>query len=274
MEKWKVGIIGVGMVGGSLAKYFEGKKDYDVKLYDINGKFDTFADVECQDFIYICVPVYFIPGQGCDLSIIEAVLKRLTIPNRVIILKSTVTPGTTDELQSRYPEHRFIFNPEFLTEETADNDTCFPDRQIVGTTPESYSTAKDVLLQLPLAPYERIVPARVAEMIKYAGNTWFSVKVAKNNELYDLAMAIGFLELDWREVVSGMAADKRIGRTHLLIHHKNKRGYSGKCLPKDTKQFLHFAQQNGVQMPVLEATDLYNDELLREQGFFQNIHER
>lgn len=263
---YKVGIIGAGMVGGSLSKYFKSKDSYDLKVHDSNGKFDTFADVERQDFIYICVPVYFIPGVGCDLSIIESVVANLTIKDRVIVLKSTVVPGTTDMLQKKFPQHRFMFNPEFLTEETADNDTRFPDRQIVGTTPESYSAAKDVLLQLPLAPYERIVPARVAEMIKYAGNTWFSVKVAKNNELYDLAMAAGFLELDWREVVSGMAADKRIGRTHLTIHHKNKRGYSGKCLPKDAKQLLEFAKQLGVEMPVLKATDLYNDELLRSQG--------
>lgn len=264
--KYKVGIIGAGMVGGSLIQHFKSKSNYDLKVYDINGKFDTFADVERQDFIYICVPVYFIPGQGCDLSIVKAVVSDLIVSDRVIILKSTVVPGTTDSLQKEFPQHRFMFNPEFLTEESADNDTRFPDRQIIGFTKESYSAVEDVLLQLPLAPYEKIVPAKVAEMIKYAGNTYFSVKVAKNNELYDLAMAIGFSEEEWAATVSGMAADKRIGRTHLTIMHKGKRGYAGKCLPKDAKQFLHFAEQHGVRMPVLEATNFYNDELLRSQG--------
>jgi len=238
MDKYKVGIIGVGMVGGSLAKYFKEKDNYDL----------------------------FKPGVGCDLSIIEAVLSDLTVKDRIIILKSTVAPGTTDTLQKKYPEHKFMFNPEFLTEETADNDMCFPDRQVIGYTKESYSIAKDVLLQLPLAPYERIVPAKVAEMLKYAGNTWFSVKVAKNNELYILAMRSGFTIDEWEQVVSGMAADKRIGRTHLTIYHKGFRGYGGKCLPKDAKQLLEFAKQNGVEMPVLKATDAFNDELLRSQG--------
>lgn len=270
MEKIKVGIIGIGMVGGALRKYFEGKENYELRCYDVNG-IGSLVEVREMDFIYLCVPTPHVPGKGCDVSIVESVVSSLTIPDRVIIIKSTVLPGTTDKLQARYPEHRFLFNPEFLTEVTADNDMTFPDRQVIGYTERSYTVAKDVLLQLPLAPYEKIVPAKVAEMLKYAGNSWFSVKVAKNNELYDLAMKIGFTEDEWESVVSGLAADKRVERTHLTIMHRGKRGYSGKCLPKDAKGLLEFAKKNGVEMPVLGAADSYNDELLKSQGLEEFI---
>ena len=271
MEKIKVGIIGIGMVGGALRKYFEAKDNYDLRCYDSFKGIGSLERVQEMDYIYLCVPTPHVPGKGCDTSIVESVIESFTVKDKVIIIKSTVLPGTTDMLQSLFPEQRFLFNPEFLTEVTADNDMCFPDRQVMGYTDQSFTAAKDVLLQLPLAPYEKIVPAIVAEMLKYAGNTWFSVKVAKNNELYDLAMKIGFTEDEWEQVVSGLAADKRVERTHLTIVHKGKRGYSGKCLPKDAKGLIEFAKKNGISMPVLEAANDYNDELLRSQGLAEFI---
>jgi len=267
MKKYKIGIVGIGMVGGALMRYFKKKEAYEVKLFIFDKKgLGSMEEVDKADYIYICVPTPYVMEKGCDTLIIEDVISQLS-PGKIIIIKSTSSPGTTDYFQRIYPKHKFLFNPEFLTEETADQDMCFPDRQIIGYTKESYNVAKDVLQQLPLAPFERIVPAIVAEMIKYAGNTWFSVKVAKNNELYDLSRKIGFTEEEWEQVVDGMSADRRIGRTHLKIMHKGKRGYWGKCLPKDAKALLDFAKIHKVDMPVLKATDEYNDKLLDRQGY-------
>src|SRR3989344_4547467 len=269
MEKKKIGIVGVGMVGGALKKYFEGTGKYDVLAYDKKG-IGSLEEVNQADFIYLCVPTPYVPGKGCDTSLVEDTIRQIK-GDKVFIIKSTVIPGTTDKLQAEFPNHKFLFNPEFLTEVTADADMNFPDRQIIGFTKESYTVASDVMNQLPLAPYERIVPVRVAELIKYAGNTWFAVKVAMNNELYDLAQKIGFSEKEWDELVEGVAADKRIGRTHLTITHKGKRGYHGKCLPKDTKALLEFSKNHGVKMPIREATNQYNDKLLKDQGLEEYI---
>jgi len=238
-------------------------------LFDKKG-LGSMEELNRADFIYVCLPTPYVPGKGCDTSIIEDAIKQLS-GNKIIIIKSTVIPGTTDALQEKFPQHKFIFNPEFLTESTAEEDMFGPDRQIVGYTKQSYPVAMDVLQQLPLAPYEKIVPARVAELTKYAGNTWFSVKVAMNNELYDLAKKIGFSDQEWEDVISGLSADKRVGRTHLTIMHENKRGYFGKCLPKDAKAFLDFAKQKGVDLPVRRATNDYNDKLLKNQGIKEYI---
>jgi len=263
-QKLKIGIYGVGVTGGALKKYFESKSNVQLFLYD-KKLLGSLEEVNRAEFIYICLPTPYVPGKGCDTSIVEEGIRQLS-GKKVIIIKSTVIPGTTDRLQKKYSQHRFLFNPEFLTEATAEYDMFNPDRQIVGYTKRSYNLAKEILRQLPLAPYEAIVPARVAEMIKYATNTWFAVKVAMNNELYDLAKKIGFSEQEWEAVVSGLAADKRVGRSHLEIMHKGKRGYWGKCLPKDMKAFLEFAKQYGVEMPVRQAANDYNDKLLKSQG--------
>jgi UDPglucose 6-dehydrogenase len=271
MSKYKIGICGShGMVGGSLRRYFETKKNYRVLSYDLGKNIGSMEEINKADFIYICVPTPYIEGKGCDTSIVEKVIDKID-SGKVVIIKSTVIPGTTDRLQEKYPDKKLLFNPEFLTEVTADNDTRFPDRQIIGYTEKSFTVAKDIALQLPLAPYEKIVPAKVAEMIKYGTNTWFAVKVAKNNELYDLAKVIGFTEEEWEEMVSGLAADKRIERTHLTILHKGKRGYHGKCLPKDAKALLDFAKENGVEMNVLKAANDYNDELLTKQNISKYV---
>jgi len=263
-EKYKIGIIGIGMVGGALKRYFEKKPKYEVELYYYDKKgLGSMEKVNFADFVYICLPTPYVPEKGCDINIIREAVSKLS-GNKVVIIKSTVMIGTTDMLQKEFSQHKFVFNPEFLTEETADNDMSFPDRQIIGYTNESYSVAKDVALQLPLAPYEKIVPARVAEMVKYATNTWFSVKVAKNNELYDLAMAVGFTEEEWEAVVSGLAADKRIERTHLTIMHKGKRGYWGKCLLANTLMYVNNSVKKAKDVEV-------GDDVLTIDGTWRKV---
>lgn len=257
---YKIGIVGsLGMVGGSLKRYFKKTKNK-LFLYDICGE-GSLEEVNKADFIYICVPTEYIEGQGADISIIGKVLSELD-EDKVIIIKSTIPPGTTHRFQREFPKQKILFNPEFLTESTCDQDMNYPDRQIVGYTDESYSVAGDVLKQLPLASYERIMPAWMAEFVKYSANTWFAVKVAKNNELYDIFKGFGGQDNDFEVMIDAVSADKRIGRTHLEIFHKGFRGYGGKCLPKDTKAFIKFAENLGVETPIMSASDKYNDILL------------
>ena len=255
--KNKIGIIGsCGMVGSSLKRYFE-KADCELYLYDTKGE-GSLKEANKADYIYIAVPTPY--KSGCDTSIVEGLLSNLD-GEKVVVIKSTVIPGTTDRLQEKYPQHKILFSPEFLTEETADQDMNFPDRQIVGYTEKSYNVAGEVMKQLPLAHEEHIVPAFIAEFTKYASNTWFSVKVSKNNELYDVFKKFGGTDEQFDNMIDCVAGDKRIGRSHLKIWHKEYRGYGGKCLVKDMKAFLYFAKQLGIETPVCLSADKYNDEL-------------
>ena len=247
---YKIGICGIGMVGGALKRYFEKKPNYELYLYDKKGT-GSIDELNKADFIYICLPTPSKKDGSCDTSIIEEVVDQID-GEKIIIIKSTVPPGTTDKLQKKYIQHRFLFNPEFLTELTADQDMCYPDRQIVGYTERSFTVAKDIIQQLPLAPFERIVKAKEAEMCKYFGNTWFSTKVIFANQMYDVCRE---LDIDYDAVRDIAAADRRIGRTHLDVFHKGYRGYGGKCLPKDTKALIKFAES-----PLLELVNELNEE--------------
>lgn len=260
-KKYKVGIAGLGMVGGAVKRYFDQKPNYKVYGYDKKG-IGSIEELNRTDFIYLCLPTPYIPEIGCDTSIVEEVVSQLD-KGKIIIIKSTVIPGTTQKLQEMYPNHKFLFNPEFLTEVTADNDMNYPDRQIIGYTKESYTIAKDVLQQLPLAPFERIVRSEEAEMIKYFGNNWFALKVIFCNQMYDICQKAG---IDYEAVKDGAAADKRIGRTHLDIFHKGGRGAGGKCLRKDLGAMVEFAKQNDCESPLLNEAQKINDYLLINYG--------
>lgn len=251
---FRVGIAGAGMVGGSLMKCFK-----DPIVYDKHRKIGTMKDLDKADIIFICVPSGDVK-EGFSTDIIEEILDQMS-GEKVVVIKSTVVPFTTQRLQDHYSQHKFLFNPEFLTEETADADAKYPDRQIVGYTDKSYNVALDVMGILPIAPCERVVPSYVAEFIKYYGNSWFADKVAFNNQMFELATQIGLKKEEWDQVIDGVSADKRIGRSHLNVWHKGFRGYGGKCLPKDSKAIIEYAKDRGVELSILKEVDKYNDAL-------------
>lgn len=259
----RFGIVGVGMVGSAIQHYFEKLKGIKPFLYDKGKNLGSLQDINQAEVIFVCVPTPFNKEKNYfDLSYIEDAISKIE-GNKIVVIKSTVLPGTTEMLQKKYPQHKLLMNPEFLTELTADQDMNYPDRQIVGYTEKSYNVAGDVLQILPLAPFERIIPATEAEMVKYFGNTWFSTKVIFANQLYDVCEKLG---LNYDRIMEAASADKRIGRTHLEIWHKGYRGFGGKCLFKDMKAFIKFAEKQGVDLKLHKVVDEINDKLLKDQG--------
>jgi len=254
VKRQKLGIIGVGMVGGALAKVLP-----QPLLYDKYKKLGSLREINQAEIIFICVPTPYDKKKGFDLSYVEEAFKIIK-GRKIIVIKSTVLPGTTEYFQRKYPRHKILFNPEFLTEITADQDMRYPDRQIVGYTQKSYNVAKDILQILPLAPFERIIPATEAEMVKYFGNCWFSVKVVYANQMYDLCQKLG---IDYNRVMECAAADKRIGRSHLDVFHKGYRGYGGKCLPKDIRALIQKGDELGVDLKLLKMAEKINQILTK-----------
>ncbi|MCG2690322.1 hypothetical protein L6252_03545 [Candidatus Parcubacteria bacterium] len=260
-KSYMVGVCGVGMVGGAMQRYFEGKGIKPL-LYDPGKELGSLEELNQADVIFICVPTPFISGKGFDLSYVEQACSNLT-GEKIVVIKSTVVPGTTEVLQRKFPQHKFLFNPEFLTELTADQDMNYPDRQIIGYTKESFTISKDIIMLLPLAPFERIIPATEAELVKYYGNNWFSVKVIYANQFYNLCEKIG---ANYNTVMESASADKRIGPSHLVVMHKGYRGFGGKCLPKDIRAMIEFGDKEGVDMELLKTTEKVNNDLMKQQG--------
>lgn len=252
------------MVGGALRRYFEKIAGKEVFVYDKHQKLGSPQEINKGEIIFICVPTPFNKEKDyCDLSCVKEAFSILK-GNKIVVIKSTVLPGTSDYFQKKYPNLKVLHNPEFLTEATAEQNMRYPDRQLVGYTNEdSHRVAGDIMELLPLAPFCRILPAKETEMIKYFGNTWFSTKVIFANQMYDLCQKLG---IDYDNVKEASGADKRVGRSHLEVWHKGKRGYAGKCLPKDIKALIKFADKQGIDLKVHKVVDDINDKLLKEQG--------
>jgi UDPglucose 6-dehydrogenase len=209
--------------------------------------------------VFVCVPTPYTTGRGFDDGCLLDAVASLSA-SKTIVIKSTVLPGTTDLLQSRYPRHRLMFNPEFLREATANQDFLHPDRQIVGCAANaSEADAAAVMAMLPRAPFERICGAAEAEMAKYVANSFLAVKVSFANEIFDLCDR---MRIDYADVRDIAAADERIGASHMDVLDGGYRGYGGKCLPKDTKSLLDLARSLRIDLRVLAAADAVNAELL------------
>lgn len=229
-NKYTIGIIGYGFVGKILKKYYK-----DALVYDINEKSDDLHNVLKQEIIFI---VFNLKDNGIG-SHAEIVKYCQSAPeDRIFIIKSTFVPGTTDRLQAEFQQHRFIYNPEFLTEATAWNDFTHPVFQILGVPQESHKLVREIFPLLPSAPVMRIISCKDAETLKHAINSYYATKVIFFNQLYDICKKLGS---DYDTVREIMVQDPRIGDSHSFIFHAGYRGFGGKCLVKDVEALYKIA---------------------------------
>ncbi len=258
-KQYSIGIIGAGTVAKAMTAIFPDAILYSPHTYAYNKE-----KIASCDIVFVCPPTPFIEGKGCDLSAVEDSFNLLVKPT-IVILRSTVPPGTTELLQKKYPQHKLLFNPEFLSETTAVADTLSPFRQIIGFTKKSFPLAGEIKDLLPLAPYTKLMPSTEAELVKYWSNTFYAMKVVFANQMFDLCQKLG---LDYDMVKEGTRADARVGRWHLEIFsnlfttaNKGYRGYGGKCLPKDTKNLIHYAEGAGIDLKLLKKIEEINAQL-------------
>lgn len=255
----KIGIVGVGYLGGAVKYWFDSQK-FDAFFYDKHKEIGSFQDLNKAEIIFICLPTPFIEkdNKGFDDSAILEVLPQIR-GEKIIVIRSTVLPGSTENYQKRFPRHKFLMNPEFLREKTAIQDYLNPERQIVGYTKESKGVAQDILKILPKAPFEKTIGAREAEMIKYFGNVFLANRVIFANQMYDICSRLG---MDYDSVKECVGADHRIGCSHFDVFCDGYRGYSGACLPKDTKALIQFVERLGVKPKLFKIIDEINNELI------------
>lgn len=246
------GVIGGGVVGQAVKAYYKR-----VKIYDKHQPQDELAAVLECDYIFIAVPTPY--NNGFDLTEMNDAFTHLAkVNDKIIIIKSTVLPGTTDNYQLQYPQHQILFNPEFLTQDTAIDDFIHPDRQIIGYTTQSQTLAEEVLAMLPPAPYQKIMPAPAAEMVKYMFNTFYATKVVFANQFYDLCQK---LDVDYALVKEAFLTEKKNLFNHFEVWHKRYRGYGGKCLPKDLDSLVDLAEKNNIDLKLLKTVREINAKL-------------
>jgi len=266
----KIGIIGRGFVGGALEKYLT-EKGITVHSYDVMDDADpetVYKDiVEKCPLIYICVPTPMAPDGSCDIKRVTSVCSRIDeaakLQNKaaVVLIKSTMAPGTTDFLQGLFNNLIIAANPEFLTERRAYEDLKNADCHVVGI-PNGETNPLALLLVVffsaawPLSTVVFVEPIE-AELIKYMTNNFFAVKVSFANQIYQLCQAIG---VDYTTFVnSAIKIDPRLGDQHWDVPgHDGKLGFGGKCFPKDLRGMISVCGHHGVDCSLLETAWNYN----------------
>lgn len=267
----KLGFIGQGWIGKNYADHFE-DRGFDVVRYAKEAPHNKNVEriAEC-DVVFIAVPTPT-TREGFNAKIVEGVLS-LIGKGKTAVIKSTILPGTTRELQRVSPDITVLFSPEFLREATVRADVDNPDRNIIGITREEHrAAAEEVMKILPHAPHENICSVEEAELVKYAGNTFLYLKVVYMNMLYDLAEKLG---ANWEILAKNISADPRIGTSHMHPVHASGhtkdpgRGAGGHCFIKDFAAFADFYRKN-VHDPIghelFTVIERKNTDLLRTSG--------
>lgn len=268
----KLGIVGYGIVGQALAYGFsqpEIKDKYEIRFYDKYKDTDTLEDVVTKnEFIFICLPTPMREDEsGIDLSIIEENIAEITKltdnTDKIIIIKSTVVPGTTASLEKKYPKSNFAFNPEFLTEANYLEDFLNADRNIIGAN-NDLTSRRVVALYRQRFPHIKIfqTDTTTAEMVKYMANAFLAIKVIFANEMFDLCQALG---IKYEEVKSMVVADHRIFDSHLDV--TTARGFGGKCFPKDVVALIGRAKELNVNTKLLETVWSVNKKIRKTRDW-------
>jgi len=186
MDNVKIGIVGKGFVGTAVQNGFSPNVgcDADVKVYDkdpsrsLNSLDET---VNLSDFVFISVPTPSNPDGSIDLQILDQALEDISNvinnDNTIILIRSTVVPGTCSTFQKKYPNLKIVFNPEFLTERSANFDFINQTRFILGG--EKSNTEKvSNLFKWRFGKTISIIETNYesSELIKYMANTFFCHK--------------------------------------------------------------------------------------------------
>jgi nucleotide sugar dehydrogenase len=252
-----IGIIGYGFVGKAVAQLEE---DYDVKIHDpFVGKDDLGAYT--QDFVILCVPTPHddVGWNGYDLSIVEGCIElwnELKTENSILVIKSTISPGTVARLCKLYGTKRIVHNPEFLTQRTANEDFLNPSEVIVGAEDWDVAFAVEEMYR---AFYRSRSTAKIyatnsktAELLKVVRNSFYALKVSFFNDVYDLCFETGVDYDKFRDVFTLGGEHPWIAEQHTAVPGPDgKLGFGGACLPKDAKSLVDYARNFNVDMSIL-----------------------
>ena len=259
MKLDKITVCGLGMVGKQVYDFFVERKGITFG-YDVDPKknMNSWEEAVTADCFFLCVPTPW-NGDEYDLSYLEEAVAKIP-DGKVVVLKSTMTPGTTDYFQQKYPNKVFIFNPEFLTELSAREDFRKPDMQILGVPHQGYELASQLMLLLPPAPIMQIVSPVDAEWVKKVRNAFYATKVVFFNQMFDIISKSN--PADYETIRSIVVNDPRIGNSHSFIFHKGGRGAGGVCLPKDLNSLVDYCRKNNIPVEFLEKVMEINQGLL------------
>jgi UDPglucose 6-dehydrogenase len=242
---------------------------------------DLAAAVQASELTFMCVGTPSLPDGSIDLSFVQLAAEQIgaalatTAGFHAVIVKSTVVPGTSDQVVRLACEHTsgkragvdfgIGVNPEFLTEGQALDDFLHPDRIVIGGDDRTVTALHALYAGFEGVPIVQ-TNGPTAEMIKYASNAMLATAISFSNEIANLGSAIG--GIDVVEVMRGVhlsryltmpSGDGTAVTAPLSSFYEAGCGYGGSCLPKDVAALAARGRQVGSPLTLLEAVADIND---------------
>jgi UDPglucose 6-dehydrogenase len=267
--KYNIGIVGQGFVGNAIYQKF--KNYYEVSTFDLDENkrnVDSLKDlVSKSDIIFVCLPTPMKSSGDCDISIVEDVVSEINhiSVDKIVVIKSTITPGTTESFNNKYQNLTIVFNPEFLTEANAVRDFENQSKIILGGPRKGTDVLKTIYrLIFPITPIIKTGSTH-AEMVKYLTNSFLSVKVSFANEIYELCKELG---LDYDKVIEYATYDERLGKSHWSVPGPDgDRGFGGHCFPKDLSAIINLTDKLNTTNFVLKAANETNQKVRTDRDW-------
>jgi GDP-mannose 6-dehydrogenase len=249
-------MISQGLAAGRLHAALKAEELRDISLVCVGTPSNENGSLDLGQLLRVCEEIGLLLGQ--------------TDSYHVVNIRSTVVPGTVESLIIPLLEQKssrkagldfgVCMNPEFLRESTAVKDFYHPPFTVIGALDQ---TSAKVALQLyqGIEAALEIVPIKVAEMIKYACNSFHALKVSFANEIGNLCKVLG---IDSWRVMDIFCKDNKLNLSSYYL--RPGFAFGGSCLPKDLRAIVHLARQKDVDVPVLGSV-LASNQLQIDRAF-------
>lgn len=247
-------ICGYGNIGRKTYKELEGLNElgHNIYIYDINNPY-TFDNLECHyDFAFICVSTDMLPDGSCDTSNVYDCVGKVDAD--IIIIKSTIPPGTSFDIQQKFLNKAIVFSPEFYgTTIHAPTTLNFlilgsDDKSSCSKVADLFHLIKPASFRIKFTDYE------TAELVKYMENCFLALKVTFCAEFYDVAQYLG---VDYNDLRECFVLDERLGESHTYINPQQPY-YDSHCLNKDIPGFISFCEDKGYSTPLMSTVNNIN----------------
>ena len=257
-------IIGYGFVGKAIDKCFPKTNKF---IIDIDSK-NQIKDLTTfkPDIIFICLPTPMNDDGSLNSKIIEDVFTEIKVNeiDCINVLKSTVTPNILKKLSQQ--TNKFVYNPEFLRENTAIDDLINSQINILAGNKNDCLEVQDVFTNFSIKKNVnfKITDIETASIIKYTINAFLASKVLFFNQIKEIFDNQNY-NGSWDDFLNLICLDTRIGHSHMNVPGPDgKKGFGGACFPKDIAALINYASNINVDLSILKEVQKKNNNIRSE----------